>query len=216
MRWNLQVRASAAAAPPSAAGPGPFHFQARAAAGRVPRAGSELGRLPGGRGRPPHALPAPSLAGPCGRRRLGPASGRRRAGGGGKWRRRPGGTKWRRDPWGWARAAADGARVPRESACLLPGLSAGLVWVGGGLGPPGGPGPGVGGVGSGGGGAPAHPRPSGSPSPLALASHLAVGARPTFSLKTASGGTWLGVREDPQRSPVVIDKIVPSKPHLVP
>lgn len=41
MRWNLQVRASAAAAPPSAAGPAPS--QALAAGGRVPRAGSLLG-----------------------------------------------------------------------------------------------------------------------------------------------------------------------------
>lgn len=44
MRWNLQVRASAAAAPPSAARPAPS--QASAAAGRVLRAGSELGLRP--------------------------------------------------------------------------------------------------------------------------------------------------------------------------
>lgn len=41
MRWNLQVRASVAAAPPSAAEPAPS--QALAAAGRVLRAGSESG-----------------------------------------------------------------------------------------------------------------------------------------------------------------------------
>lgn len=41
MRWNLQVRASAAAAPPSAAGPAPS--QASAPAGRVQRAGSQPG-----------------------------------------------------------------------------------------------------------------------------------------------------------------------------
>lgn len=44
MRWNLQVRASGAAAPPSETGPAPS--QALAAAGRAPRAGSELGLRP--------------------------------------------------------------------------------------------------------------------------------------------------------------------------
>lgn len=73
MRWNLQVRASGAAAPPSATGPAPS--QAWAAAGRAPRAGSELGLRPVAPAAP-HAAPATSFAGPCGRWWPGPPGGR--------------------------------------------------------------------------------------------------------------------------------------------
>lgn len=81
---------------------------------------------PGRRGRPRTLRsrpPSPARAGTGGWNRRASAGAQRRAGGGGKWRR-AGGTKWRRDPWGWARAAAEGAGDPRESACWAAGLPA--------------------------------------------------------------------------------------------
>lgn len=131
MRWNLQARASAAAAPPSAAEPAPS--QASAAASRVLRAGSESRSPSSRRGRPRTVRPrarSPAHAGAGGWNYRAIAGAQRRAGGGGKWRR-AGGTKWRRDPWGWARLAEDGARGPRACARWPAELPAWPCWGGG-------------------------------------------------------------------------------------
>lgn len=199
MRWNLQVRASAAAAPPSAAKPAPS--QALAVAGGGPRAGAESSLRPAAAARPrtprPRSpSPAPAAAGGWNRRAI--ARALRRAGGGGKWRR-AGGTKWRRDPWGWARVAEEGARGPRACACRaeeLPSLAL--------LGPRSAKFPRLRGWGwqrRGGGGLPqAHPFLFclfGLYAPSRLDSAKEVMVAGLFSLKTDRAGRGLGCGESP-------------------